>query len=218
MMWAGDQNVDWSDDDGLPSALCAALSLSMSGMGLHHSDIGGYTTLYGMERSKELLLRWCEFAAFTPLMRTHEGNRPKDNWQFDSDEETRRFFSRMTSLHVQLKPYLQEVVRENSEQGIPVMRPLFLHYPEESFFNNKDSYLLGRDLLVAPVMGGEGALSRSLILPSGRWVHLFTKETFQGGSCTVDAPPLECLRSFFREGSDFAPLFTSISIGMEQQP
>ncbi|MCK9348579.1 MAG: alpha-glucosidase [Sphaerochaeta sp.] len=216
MMWAGDQNVDWSEDDGLPSALCAALSLSMSGMGLHHSDIGGYTTLYGMKRSKELLLRWCEFAAFTPLMRTHEGNRPAENWQFDSDEETIQFFARMTRLHVALKPYLKEVVRENAEQGIPVMRPLFLHYPEEAFFNNKDSYLLGRDLLVAPVLK-EGVESRELVLPSGRWVHLFTKERFQGGSCCVDAP-LGMPPVFFREESAFASLFHSISTGMELQP
>lgn len=47
----------------------------MTGHGLHHSDIGGYTTLFEMKRSKELLLRWCDFSAFTPMMRTHEGNR-----------------------------------------------------------------------------------------------------------------------------------------------
>lgn len=44
----------------------------MTGHGLHHSDIGGYTTLFDMKRSKELLLRWCDFSAFTPMMRTHE--------------------------------------------------------------------------------------------------------------------------------------------------
>lgn len=76
MMWAGDQNVDWSLDDGTASVVPAALSLAMTGHGLHHSDIGGYTTLFEMKRSKELLLRWCDFSAFTPMMRTHEGNRP----------------------------------------------------------------------------------------------------------------------------------------------
>jgi alpha-glucosidase len=216
MMWAGDQNVDWSEDDGLPSALCAALSLAMSGAGLHHSDIGGYTTLYGMKRSKELLLRWCEFAVFTPMMRTHEGNRPQENWQFDSDEETRRFFAAMTNLHVQLKPYLQEAVRENAEQGIPVMRPLFLYYPKDPFFTIKDSYLLGRDLLVAPVME-EGVTSRNLTLPPERWVHLFTKESFQGGSCRVNAP-LGMPPVFFREDSAFASLFRSINTGTELLP
>ena len=77
LMWAGDQNVDWSEDDGLPSVIPAALSLGMSGHGLHHSDIGGYTTLYGMRRSKDLFMRWAELAAFTSMMRSHEGNRAR---------------------------------------------------------------------------------------------------------------------------------------------
>ncbi len=169
-----------------------------------------------MKRSKELLLRWCEFAVFTPMMRTHEGNRPQENWQFDSDEETRRFFAAMTNLHVQLKPYLQEAVRENAEQGIPVMRPLFLYYPKDPFFTIKDSYLLGRDLLVAPVME-EGVTSRNLTLPPERWVHLFTKESFQGGSCRVNAP-LGMPPVFFREDSAFASLFRSINTGTELLP
>ena len=78
MSWAGDQLVDWSQSDGLPSSIVSALSLATSGMGLTHSDIGGYTgePLVGLIRSKELLLRWTEYAAFTPVMRTHEGMRP----------------------------------------------------------------------------------------------------------------------------------------------
>ncbi|MCX7776361.1 MAG: alpha-glucosidase, partial [Spirochaetaceae bacterium] len=66
MLWAGDQNVDWSSDDGLPSAVRAALGVGMSGHGLHHSDIGGYTTLFGLRRTKELFMRWAEQAAFSP--------------------------------------------------------------------------------------------------------------------------------------------------------
>lgn len=114
MMWAGDQNVDWSLDDGLASVIPAALSLAMSGHGLHHSDIGGYTTLFEMKRSKELLLRWCDFSAFTPMMRTHEGNRPGDNWQFDGDAETIAHFARMTTIFTTLKPYIKQAVAQNA--------------------------------------------------------------------------------------------------------
>ena len=208
MMWAGDQNVDWSEDDGLASALCSALSLAMSGMGLHHSDIGGYTTLYGMKRSKELLLRWTEFAAFTPLMRTHEGNRPKDNWQFDSDEETIEVIANLTKLHVKLKRYLQAAVAENAELGIPVMRPLFLHYQEPQFFTVKDSYLLGRDLLIAPVLE-QGATQRKVLLPDDDWVHLCTKKPYGGGSYTIEAP-IGSPVVFYRQNSEFADLFASL--------
>lgn len=169
MMWAGDQNVDWSLDDGLASVIPAALSLAMSGHGLHHSDIGGYTTLFEMKRSKELLLRWCDFSAFTPMMRTHEGNRPGDNWQFDGDAETIAHFARMTTIFTTLKPYIKQAVAQNARTGLPVMRPLFLHYEDEPrAYTLKYQYLFGRDLLVAPVYE-EGRQDWTLWLPDDRW-------------------------------------------------
>jgi alpha-glucosidase len=88
LIWAGDQCVDWSDDDGLPSVITAALTLGMSGFGLHCSDTGGYTTLFHLKRDEELLLRWLEFSCFTPVMRTHEGNRPESNVQLYDNERT----------------------------------------------------------------------------------------------------------------------------------
>ncbi len=189
-MWAGDQNVDWSEDDGLPSVITSALSLAMCGHGIHHSDIGGYTTLYGMRRTKELFMRWTEQAAFTTLMRTHEGNRPKDNWQFDSDAETLAHLASMVRLHVALKGYLVAAEAENTGKGIPVMRPLFLqHGDEKESWNLKDQYLLGPDLLVAPVIR-EGETSRKAWLPKGNWVHLWSGEVTEsaGGYVVVDAP------------------------------
>ena len=107
LMWAGDQNVDWSEDDGLPSVIPAALSLGMSGHGLHHSDMGGYTTLYGMKRSKELFMRWAELATFTAMMRGHEGNRPAENWQFDSDDETLSHLAAMSGFSRRNEALLQ---------------------------------------------------------------------------------------------------------------
>ncbi|HAF86490.1 MAG TPA: alpha-glucosidase [Sphaerochaeta sp.] len=211
MMWAGDQNVDWSEDDGLPSVLTSCLSLAMSGMGLHHSDIGGYTTLYGMKRSKELLCRWTEAATFTPLMRTHEGNRPKDNWQFDGDDQTIELFARMVSIHVRLKPYLQFCVQENALEGKPVIRPILLHYAEDPFFTCKDQYLLGRDLLVAPILE-EGVPKRKVLLPSDDWVHLFTGRAYSlGGEYLLDAP-MGSPVVFYRKASVFAPLFSEFAL------
>lgn len=72
LLWAGDQSVDFTIHDGLATVICAALSAGMSGCGLTHSDIGGYTSLFGNTRTKEVFLRWAEMAAFTPVMRTHE--------------------------------------------------------------------------------------------------------------------------------------------------
>lgn len=211
MMWAGDQNVDWSNDDGLPSALRAALGLAMCGHGLHHSDIGGYTTLYGMHRTKELFMRWAELAAFSPLMRTHEGNRPNDNWQFDSDAETLALLGRMTRVHVALADYLRSAVTENATRGMPVMRPLFLAYPEdERAWSCDDEYLFGPDLLVAPVVK-EGARSRRVLFPRGTWLDFWSGDVVWnsafGGERELDAP-LGAPPVFIREGSPWMATFT----------
>ncbi len=205
MMFAGDQNVDWSEDDGLPSVINAALSLAMTGFGMFTFDIGGYTALFGNKRSRELLLRGCEFAAFTPVMRSHEGNRPDINHQFDTDEETVAFFSRFSRIHQRLAPYLKTLARENCEGGIPAMRPVFFHYPQDEKAQTVPcQYLLGRDILVAPVVT-EGATQRSLYLPEDSWLHLWSGQVLGQGSHTLPAPLGEP-PVFFRVGSEAAGL------------
>ena len=149
LLWGGDQSVDWSLDDGLASVIPAALSSGMSGCGLHHSDIGGYTSLHGNKRSKELLMRWAEMGAFTPMMRTHEGNRPDDCFQFDGDEEALEHLARMSNVYVTMAPYIRSLVEENARRGIPVQRPLFMHYEEDEkhMIFNINTYLVKMYLL-----------------------------------------------------------------------
>ena len=187
MMWTGDQHVDWSVDDGLPSVIPATLSLAMSGFGITHSDVGGYTTIMQMTRSKELLMRWEEMNVFSPLFRSHEGNQPSRNVQCTDDEELLAQLARTSSMHAALKPYLKELEKENAQHGTPVMRPLFYHYGEAPAFTEKTEYLLGRDVLVAPVLK-QGANSRSVWLPQDSWVHLFSGKEYTGGTFEIEAP------------------------------
>ncbi len=187
MMWTGDQHVDWSVDDGLPSVIPATLSLAMSGYGITHSDAGGYTTIMHMRRSRELLLRWEEMNVFSPLLRTHEGNQPVNNVQFDSDEGLLQQLSKCTRMHVALKDYLMRCVGEAGRTGTPVMRPVFYHYDEEWAYREKTEYLLGRDILVAPVYK-EGEVKRECYLPKDTWVHLFSGKEYSGGKVEVAAP------------------------------
>ena len=187
MMWTGDQHVDWSIDDGLPAVIPATLSLAMSGYGIAHSDVGGYTTIMHMRRSKELLLRWEEMNVFSPLFRTHEGNQPVNNVQFDDDEELLAQLAKCGRMHVALKDYLKGLVAEEISDGTPVMRPLFYHYDEAEAYTEKTEYLLGRDLLVAPVYE-EGAKSRTIYLPSDGWVNIFDGKEYAGGHMIMEAP------------------------------
>ncbi len=209
LLWAGDQSVDFSIHDGLASTIVAALSSGMSGFGLNHSDIGGYTSLYDNVRTKELFLRWAEMAAFTPIMRTHEGNRPDDNFQFYNDDDCLMQFARLTNIYVSLKEYIKAAVLENSQKGIPVQRPLFLHYPEDLYsFNEQFEYLLGPDLLVCPVFEANTSI-RDVYLPEDNWIHLWTGTKYTKGVYHIDAklgyPPV-----FYKADSSYAGLFESI--------
>ncbi|MBQ3702893.1 MAG: alpha-glucosidase [Oscillospiraceae bacterium] len=210
LIWGGDQNVDWSEDDGLPSVITAALTLGMSGYGLHTCDTGGYTTLFHLRREEELLLRWLEFACFTPVIRTHEGNRPDFNVQLYDNERTISAAARLSKLHDALLPYLEFCVKENAERSLPVMRPLFLADPDapEAWDQKLYSYLLGPDVLVAPVVES-GADTRTLWLPSGAWVHIWSGERFDGGRVAVSAP-LGYPPVFYRPASPFASLLSSL--------
>ncbi len=187
MMWTGDQHVDWSVDDGLISVVPATLSLAMSGYGITHSDAGGYTT-YGklLSRSKELLMRWMEMDVFTPLLRTHEGNQPVNDVQWYDDEELLAHTAKCSRMHAALKPYLMELSAETQAHGTPVMRPLFYHYDEDRAYTEKTEYLLGPDILVAPIYR-EKADFRAVYLPEDTWVHLFTGEEYHGGTEEIES-------------------------------
>lgn len=154
-------------------------------------------------------MRWCDFSAFTPMMRTHEGNRPGDNWQFDSDAETIAHFARMTHVFTTLKPYIKQAVAQNARSGLPVMRPLFLHYENESrAYTLKYQYLFGRDLLVAPVYE-QNRSDWTLWLPEDRWIHVWSGEAYSGGDVTV-AAPIGKPPVFYRANSEWAALFASL--------
>jgi alpha-glucosidase len=208
--WAGDQLVNWSRNDGLPTVIPAALSAGFCGTGVHHSDIGGFTTVAWIRRSKELLLRWAEQAAFTPIMRSHEGNRPEDNWQFDSDEETLAHVARMTGVYARLAPYHKHTVGTYAETGIPAMRHVALHYGnDEQTHTLSYQYLYGRDLIVAPVVR-RNTSSWPVYLPDDEWVHLWSGRQVSPGWRTEAAPhgrpPV-----YYRRSSEFADLFQAFA-------
>lgn len=187
MMWNGDNHVDFSMDNGLPSVIPAMLSLTCSGYGLSHSDVGGYTTFGKMARSEELFMRWAEMNAFSPVMRSHEGNNPDLNAQFDASEEVLDHHAKMSRIHKLLKPYIKECVKYNAENGVGVVRPLFFYYDEEKAYAESYEYLLGRDILVAPVIQ-KGAQLRQVYLPEDDWIELSTGRNLKGGLYVVEAP------------------------------
>jgi alpha-glucosidase len=209
LFWAGDQMVNFMRDAGLPSVLSAGISAGMSGVGNWHFDIGGFLSVAWIRRSRELLLRSAEFAAFTQVMRTHEGIDPPVNAQFDSDPGILAHFARMTGVYAALGDYHRAVAAEYAATGLPPIRSPSLHYPDDFAQRGRPaSYLYGRDLLVAPVLRA-GARSWRVDLPEDRWVHLWTGQRLGAGRTTVEAPIGEP-PVFWREDSLHGELFERV--------
>ncbi len=208
LVYTGEQFTDFSNDYGIGSFIKAVLSLGLSGIGCVHGDIGGYTTSGPIRRSKELYLRWLELSTFTPVMRTTAGSKPDKNHQFDSDKETIDATARFSRIHATIEPYIRTCLKEYYTRGTPVIRPVFFHYKDPCFLKDASQYLLGRDILVCPVLE-KGALSRRANIPKDNWVHLFTGTKIAPGSQAIEAP-VGTPVVFFREQSTWADLFESI--------
>ena len=117
--------------------------------------------------------------------------------------------ARLVDVYTMLAPYIKAQVKENAEKGIPVQRPLFLHYEEDKrAYEVQYEYLLGPDLLVAPVYL-EGQDTWDVYLPEGEWIHLWTGEEYRGGEAKV-AAPVGDTPAFYLKSSEHAPLFEEI--------
>jgi sulfoquinovosidase len=212
LLWAGDQSVDFSRHDGLQTVICAALSSGLLGNAYHHSDIGGYTSLFGNVRSAELLQRWAEMAAFTAVMRSHEGNRPAENLQIDQDAEVLAHFAKMTRVYRHLMPYLSALTREAVEKGLPLQRPLFLHFEDDPrAYEGQSAYLLGADLLVAPVIDADVRHWRTYLPAGTAWIHVWSGTEYPGGADIEVLAPLGEPPVFYRKNSIHQALFDGLA-------
>ncbi|MCI2068616.1 MAG: alpha-glucosidase [Bacilli bacterium] len=212
-MWNGDQHVDYSDEYGIGSVIPATLSMACSGVGIAHSDIGGYTTVLHMKRSVELIKRWSELNIFFPVYRCHEGNRPKVNAQAYSDE-VKEEFSRNSRLFAALKPYRDHLYSAYQEKGLPFIRPLFIYEEKEEAYKEQKEFMCGEDLLISPVLR-EGVKEKKVHLPEGEWIQLFTEEKYEGGDYLIKTP-LGLPIAFYRADSQFKELFKELKKEIEQ--
>jgi alpha-glucosidase (family GH31 glycosyl hydrolase) len=173
IVWGGDATTGWGFD-GLRSCVIQALSMGLSGVAIWGSDIGGFFTLGEQRLTVELLVRWIQFGAVSVVMRTKSAGvaippvvRPQI-W----DAEVLPHWKRWAGLHTRLNPYLKAAAQEYAETGLPIMRHLGLMFPDDPIASGiEDQFLLGPDLLAAPVLE-PGVAERKLYLPAGDWVYI----------------------------------------------
>jgi len=193
--WTGDQPCTWG---GMAAALRSGLSLSLSGISMWSHDIGGFWNPDNMEPPEPALyIRWAQFGLLSSHARFH-GIRGREPWYFgEKAVEVVREFAR---LRYRLLPYIYSLAKEAEATGLPVVRPLLLEYPDDPVAGSVDfEYLLGRDLLVAPVLNEEGRVV--VYLPPGGWYDWWSGERLEGPLHRRLVAPLERLPLYVREGS-----------------
>ncbi|KAI7488266.1 hypothetical protein KC351_g2120 [Hortaea werneckii] len=198
LFWVGDQNLNWGVNDGIKSVVTIMGHMGFSGYAQQHSDAGGYTdTLtyqgFNVTRSAELLGRWGELAAVSsPVFRSHEGNIPEVNAQFYSNASTYGYYAYNARMFVSLAAYRRSVLdNECRTKGWPLLRPPVMYHTADARAReiSYQSYYLGPDLYVAPVLDPE-TFEVSVYLPgSGTFMHVWSGEVYDGGQdVTVQAP------------------------------
>ncbi|NMH58514.1 TIM-barrel domain-containing protein [Alteromonas ponticola] len=173
MPWTGDVSRSW---DGFKPQVELALQMGMFGLGYIHSDLGGFAG--GETFDKELYLRWLQFGVFSPVFRPHaQEHIPPEPVMHSQDVIDKA--KRLIDLRYQMMPYNYTLSFENSLTGQPLMRPLSYHFPQQKWFNNKESYLWGEAFLISPVTEA-GHKEWHVDLPQGDWYSFWSGEVFEG--------------------------------------
>jgi alpha-glucosidase (family GH31 glycosyl hydrolase) len=219
-LWSGDVYSTW---ETLKTHVPIALNTALTGIPYWGTDIGGFVPT--PEFTAELYVRWFQFGAFCPLFRCHGRTwKLRLPWGWNTGDpgpvETRNYGGaaipdssqlhdgrvepicrKYLELRYRLLPYLYSAVRECATTGMPIMRALWMHFPDDpKAVECGGQYLWGPTLLVAPVVE-KGATARRVYLPRGSWYDFWTHERLEGGREISRPVDLETLPLYVREGS-----------------
>jgi alpha-glucosidase len=192
--WTGDNHSIWAH---LQMAIPQLCNLGLSGMSFVGTDVGGF----GSDTTPELLARWVQVGCFSPLFRNHsnKGTVKQEPWQFD--KKTLDIYRKYVELRYQLLPYFYDLFVSQEETGLPILRPLVLHYEkDEKVHELNDEFLVGENILVAPVVM-QGALNRLVYLPEGLWIDYWTKEQQVGPVYLIKEAVLDVCPMYVKAGT-----------------
>ncbi len=223
--WAGSQRYGalvWSGDidssfRALRNQLAAGLNMGLAGIPWWTTDIGGF---HGgnihSDKFKELLVRWFQFGAFSPVFRLHGCREPMkkpigttgggkvpsgaDNEVWSYGEEVYEICRKYMEIREKMRPYIKTLMQEAHEKGTPVMRPLFYDFPkDEKAWEIEDQYMFGSDIMVCPILY-EGMREREVYLPEGSWWSMVDKKVYEGGRVMTCPAPIDAMPVFVKEG------------------
>ena len=215
LIWSGDVN---STFESLRDQVSAGLNMGLAGIPWWNTDIGGFMTenVYD-EEFHELLIRWFEYAVFTPVLRMHGDRRPHDikplsdmdwgggylytghdNELWSYGEDVFNILKKHLERRYRMKPYIKDLMKEASDTGAPLLRTMFYEFPQdENCWRLDDQYMFGNRYLVAPVLEA-GMRERNVYLPDGEWGDINNNTVLKGGKWITAKAPLEYIPVFER--------------------
>lgn len=189
--WAGSQRypLHWGGDAattnaGMLGTLHSGLSFGLSGFSFWSHDMGGFVT----STPEELYCRWLPFGFLTSHTRAH-GAPPTEPWLYDS-KRVQDVFRQSAEMKYRLMPYVYAQAKECTEKGLPMLRALFVEFPDDpGAWRVDDEYLFGSQILVAPLLE-TGMTERTVYLPGGKWIDYQNGDVYGPGWHTIKAGKL----------------------------
>jgi alpha-glucosidase/oligosaccharide 4-alpha-D-glucosyltransferase len=197
--WSGDVSRGWG---GLQSQVEIALQMGMQGLAYMHSDLGGFA---GPVLDDELYVRWLQYGVFQPVFRPHAQSDVPPEPVF-REAHTKALARDAVRLRYAMLPYNYTIAFDNSQGGMPLMRPVLFEEPEGDVKSISSTYLWGPDFLVAPVVE-PGAARKEVYFPvkDSLWFDFYSDQPHRGGITEVLATVPEHMPVFVRAGA-FIPL------------
>lgn len=228
--WSGDVTASW---DALRNQISGGLNFSLCGIPYYNSDIGGFflsrfrTKLEDPEY-RELYARWLQFGAFSPMMRSHGADAPREIYQFgQKGEPVYDAIEKYINLRYKLLPYIYSTSWDVTANQSSMIRALVMDFASDPLaLDINDTYMFGKSLLVSPVTermytsnGKEdfsSVKSKSLYLPAGtRWTDFWTGKSVSGGAKVSKEAPLDIMPLYVKAGS-ILPLGPAVQYAQEK--
>jgi alpha-glucosidase (family GH31 glycosyl hydrolase) len=201
--WSGDVNRTWG---GLQSQVEIALQMGMQGLAYMHSDLGGFA---GANLDDELYTRWLQYGVFQPIYRPHAQEEVASEPVFRS-EKAKQLAKKAIELRYKLLPYNYTLMHENSQTGMPLMRPVFFMAGNEARLRDKDSFLWGGDFFIVPITQ-QGQKEIDVVFPQGaKWIDFYSGEVFKPGSHHTFKTLEEHIPTFVKAGA-FIPMASNLN-------
>lgn len=195
--WAGSQRypLHWGGDAATTNTgLLGTLRAGLSGFSFWSHDMGGFVKA----TPEDLYCRWIPFGFLTSHTRAH-GAPPTEPWLYDS-KRVQDVFRKSAEMKYRLMPYVYAQAKECTEKGLPMLRALFVEFPDDpGAWKVDDEYLFGSQILVAPLLES-GMTGRTVYLPEGKWIDYQTEKVYEGGWHQIEAGSLPIIM-LVRDGS-----------------